>query len=117
MPNEAEWPFGEREDPTKGLLVRFDERHDIAWPIGPTSGNPRRNFTPATLRKEVETCGMCHAQVSADRGSAPILGPVESRVLGAGPQIGYSFLLKYAGIPEFESLFRVGQQGPARGLE
>jgi hypothetical protein len=30
-------------------------------------------------------------QVSADRGSAPILGPIESRVLGVGPQLGYLF--------------------------
>jgi hypothetical protein len=33
--------------------------------------------------------GYVYDQVSADRGSAPILGPVESRVLGAGPQLGY----------------------------
>jgi len=30
-------------------------------------------------------------QLSADRGSAPILGPIESRVFGVGPQIGYLF--------------------------
>jgi hypothetical protein len=35
--------------------------------------------------------GYLYGQVSADRGSAPVLGPVESRVLGAGPQIGYLF--------------------------
>ena len=29
------WPFGKREDPSKGLLVRFDERRDVAWPIDP----------------------------------------------------------------------------------
>jgi hypothetical protein len=35
--------------------------------------------------------GYIYDQVSPDRGSAPILGPVESRVAGVGPQIGYLF--------------------------
>jgi predicted CXXCH cytochrome family protein len=56
------WPFGRREDSTKGLLVRFDERRDVAWPIDPQSGNGRRSVAPTTLRKEVETCGLCHAR-------------------------------------------------------
>jgi hypothetical protein len=37
--------------------------------------------------------GYIYDQVSADRGSAPILGPFESRVAGIGPQIGYLFPL------------------------
>lgn len=56
------WPFGKREDPGKGLLVRFDERRGIAWPIDAQTGNARRSAAPATLRKEVETCGLCHAR-------------------------------------------------------
>jgi predicted CXXCH cytochrome family protein len=56
------WPFGKIEDLRKGLLVQFDERRDIVWPINPTTGNAVRNFTPVTLRKEVETCGLCHAR-------------------------------------------------------
>jgi predicted CXXCH cytochrome family protein len=56
------WPFGKNEDPTKGLLVRFDERSDIAWFPDPRTANPRRGVAPATLRKEVETCGLCHAR-------------------------------------------------------
>jgi predicted CXXCH cytochrome family protein len=56
------WPFGRSEDPRKGLLVRFDERRDVVWPIDPGTGNARRNFTPALVRKEVETCGLCHAR-------------------------------------------------------
>jgi predicted CXXCH cytochrome family protein len=56
------WPFGKREDPRKGLLVRFDERRDITWAIDPTTGNARRSFPPALVRKEVETCGLCHAR-------------------------------------------------------
>jgi len=58
---ESWWPFGKSEDPSKGLLVRFDERRDVVWPINPGTGNAARNFTPALVRKEVETCGLCHA--------------------------------------------------------
>lgn len=56
------WPFGKREDPSKGLPVSFDERRDVTWPIDPQSGNGRRSVAPAILRKEVETCGLCHAR-------------------------------------------------------
>src|SRR5499426_751407 len=56
------WPFGRTEDPTKGLTVRFDERDNIAWPIDPRTGNGQRRIAPAVLRKEVETCGLCHAR-------------------------------------------------------
>jgi hypothetical protein len=35
--------------------------------------------------------GYVYDQVSPDRGSAPILGPIESRVFGVGPQLGYLF--------------------------
>jgi hypothetical protein len=56
------WPFSKREDPDKGLLVRFDERIGVAWPRDPDSGEPQRSVVPAVLRKEVETCGLCHAR-------------------------------------------------------
>ena len=56
------WPFGTREDSSKGLLVRFDERRGVAWPIDLQTGTARRSVAPATLRKEVETCGLCHAR-------------------------------------------------------
>ncbi|WP_181770215.1 tetratricopeptide repeat protein [Bradyrhizobium sp. UNPF46] len=56
------WPFGKREDSSKGLLVRFDERLSATWPIDPQSGNAKRSAAPAALRKEVETCGLCHAR-------------------------------------------------------
>ncbi len=58
------WPFGKREDRTQGLRVRFDERQDISWPIDPRTGNATRRIAPATLRKEVETCGLCHSRSS-----------------------------------------------------
>ena len=56
------WPFGKREDLNKGLLVRFDERRDVTWPVDPQTGTARRSAAPVTLRKEVETCGLCHAR-------------------------------------------------------
>src|SRR3954465_13316776 len=56
------WPFGKSDDPRKGLLVRFDEREGVVWPINPDTGNARRSVAPALVRKEVETCGLCHAR-------------------------------------------------------
>ena len=56
------WPFGKPEDRTKGLLTRFDERDGITWLPDPRTGKPQRRIGPATLRKEVETCGLCHAR-------------------------------------------------------
>jgi predicted CXXCH cytochrome family protein len=56
------WPFGKDDDPKKGLIVSFDERRDIVWRIDRTTDNAKRNFTPPLLRKEVETCGLCHAR-------------------------------------------------------
>jgi predicted CXXCH cytochrome family protein len=59
------WPSGKTEDPAKGLAVHFGERRDITWPIDPRTGNATRSIAPATLRKEVETCGLCHARRGA----------------------------------------------------
>jgi predicted CXXCH cytochrome family protein len=59
------WPFGKDQDPKKGLLTRLDERRDVVWRRDPRTGNAQRNFTPALLRKEVETCGRCHARRGA----------------------------------------------------
>ena len=46
----------------KGLVVTFDERADVSWPIDPVTHLPKRSRDPALLRKEVETCGLCHAR-------------------------------------------------------
>jgi predicted CXXCH cytochrome family protein len=59
---QSRWPFGKSEDPKMGLLVRFDERRDIVWRRDPSSGKAQRSFMPPPLRKEVETCGLCHAR-------------------------------------------------------
>jgi predicted CXXCH cytochrome family protein len=56
------WPFKRGDDPSKGLSVSFDERHDITWPIDSRTGNATRRIAPARLRREVETCGLCHAR-------------------------------------------------------
>jgi tetratricopeptide (TPR) repeat protein len=56
------WPFAKPEDSTKGLMVQFDERKGIVWRHDPATGNSQRNFAPSLVRKEVETCGLCHAR-------------------------------------------------------
>jgi len=58
---EGWWPFGSHRDPAKGLLVRFDEREGALWKINEETGNAARGAA-AALRKEVETCGLCHAR-------------------------------------------------------
>ncbi|TSD82822.1 tetratricopeptide repeat protein, partial [Mycobacterium sp. KBS0706] len=59
------WPFGKHEDPSMGLLVRFDERSGANWHHDPATGSPERGAAPQILRKEVETCGLCHARRGA----------------------------------------------------
>jgi predicted CXXCH cytochrome family protein len=56
------WPFGKTEDRTKGLAVQFDERNGTTWTQNEKTGMPQRNGMPLGLRKEVETCGLCHAR-------------------------------------------------------
>ena len=56
------WPFAKQDDKSKGLAVLFDERSGISWRTDPRTGKPQRTITPAVLRKEVETCGLCHAR-------------------------------------------------------
>jgi predicted CXXCH cytochrome family protein len=56
------WPFGKTEDPTKGLAVQFDERSGTTWTPNAKTGLPQRNGMPLGIRKEVETCGLCHAR-------------------------------------------------------
>jgi predicted CXXCH cytochrome family protein len=56
------WPFGKHDNVSKGLLVRFDERHAGTWSIDPQTGSAQRSVAPVILREEVETCGLCHAR-------------------------------------------------------
>ncbi|HXY05516.1 MAG TPA: tetratricopeptide repeat protein [Burkholderiaceae bacterium] len=59
------WPWNKKDDPSRGLLVKFDERRDIAWLANAATGHPARSRTPETLRKEVEACGRCHSRRAA----------------------------------------------------
>jgi predicted CXXCH cytochrome family protein len=56
------WPFGKDNDPLKGLVVFLNERDGVTWQTDPKTGNPQRSTAPATIRREVETCGLCHAR-------------------------------------------------------
>jgi hypothetical protein len=56
------WPFGKADDRDMGLLVRFSEREGVTWHRDPVTSQPERSVAPAVLRKEVETCGLCHAR-------------------------------------------------------
>jgi predicted CXXCH cytochrome family protein len=51
-----------KTDPDKGLVVRFDERTGVTWAHDAKTNQPQRSAAPAQLRKEVETCGLCHAR-------------------------------------------------------
>jgi len=56
------WPTKRQDDRTKGLLVQFDERAGTTWTQNEKTGMPQRSGMPLGLRKEVETCGLCHAR-------------------------------------------------------
>jgi hypothetical protein len=61
--HQQSWsPFGKSDDPVKGLAVFLNERNGITWLPDPRTGNPQRSIPPAIVRKEVETCGLCHAR-------------------------------------------------------
>jgi predicted CXXCH cytochrome family protein len=57
----AWWPSS-GGDKDKALLVRFDERAGVTWGHDVKTGAPVRSASPAEVRKEVETCGLCHAR-------------------------------------------------------
>jgi predicted CXXCH cytochrome family protein len=57
-----EWSPFAKEDTSKGLLARFDERTGVTWARDAGTGQPKRSSRPAHLRKEVEMCGRCHAR-------------------------------------------------------
>jgi predicted CXXCH cytochrome family protein len=52
---------GSSSQEDKGLLVDFEARGAVQWPIDPETGNARR--VPAGSRHaELETCAMCHSR-------------------------------------------------------
>jgi predicted CXXCH cytochrome family protein len=61
--DQQSWsPLRKNDDPLKGLVALLNERNGITWLPDPRTGNPQRKIPPAMLRKEVETCGLCHAR-------------------------------------------------------
>ena len=60
------WPFGKSDDPRKGLLVRFDERDGVVWPIDPNTGNARRNVTPAAACARRSRPAACVTRAAAN---------------------------------------------------
>ena len=46
----------------KGCWHGLTSATDITWLPDPQTGKPQRRIGPAILRKEVETCGLCHAR-------------------------------------------------------
>ena len=56
------WPFARDKHPLKGLVVFLNERDGVTWKPDPKTGNPQRSVAPAVTRREVETCGLCHAR-------------------------------------------------------
>ena len=85
-------------DPTKGQEFSFvtgltynltnqstDYQNGIDWHL---DWGTSKFLTKQFL---VGAVGYFYDQLTADRGSAPILGPIESRVIGVGPQLGFIF--------------------------
>jgi predicted CXXCH cytochrome family protein len=56
------WPFAKNNDPLKGLAVFLNERDHVTWQADLQTGHPQRSIAPAAIRREVETCGLCHAR-------------------------------------------------------
>lgn len=57
------WAKGDKPDePVKGLMVKFDERTGVEWTTDPATAKPKRSRPAALLRKEFETCGLCHSR-------------------------------------------------------
>jgi predicted CXXCH cytochrome family protein len=48
--------------PANDLTVKFDERTGVTWSAEAGTLKPLRSAPAAALRKEVETCGRCHAR-------------------------------------------------------
>ncbi|WP_408918136.1 tetratricopeptide repeat protein [Bradyrhizobium arachidis] len=59
--SQRSW-FGKDDDPRKGLAVLLNERDGVAWHPDPKTGNPQHSIAAALPRREVETCGLCHAR-------------------------------------------------------
>jgi len=54
-------------DADRGLVVTFDERHGVRWPMNVETGNAARS-QPRQSSVEIETCARCHARRSPISG-------------------------------------------------
>ncbi len=59
--NKGAWFSSEKAD--KGLIVGFNERMGVEWPIDAKTGIAKRNKTKTTNR-EIEVCARCHSRRS-----------------------------------------------------
>lgn len=50
-----------KDDGSKGLTVRFDQRRDAVWTFDETSGNAVRS-QPRETEREIAVCAQCHAR-------------------------------------------------------
>lgn len=55
---------GDPRDMRKGLLISFDERRGVRWPMDPATGNATRSIPPTAARPEVQACARCHSHRS-----------------------------------------------------
>ncbi len=60
-PKQATGGQGAARPGEMGLVVEFDEREGVTWPIDPATGIGVRS-SPRRTDKEIETCGLCHAR-------------------------------------------------------
>jgi predicted CXXCH cytochrome family protein len=64
VPSNPHFPNGQkvhRNDSTKGLTVRLDERRGITWNRNTATGNAVRS-QPRASEREIEMCAQCHAR-------------------------------------------------------
>ncbi len=56
-------PANRQSDGSKGLTIDLDERAGVRWIPNEATGNPVRS-APRSTRREIDTCGVCHARRS-----------------------------------------------------
>jgi tetratricopeptide (TPR) repeat protein len=80
----------------KGLIVGFNERANANWTRAEGAPSPHRAAPPAALRKEVETCGLCHARAAElkedwipghDLSESHLVTPIERQLYTADGQM------------------------------
>jgi len=69
-----------RTDPSKGLVIRLDERRGVTWTRDAQTGQPRRNgplTTPHELAaRELDVCARCHSRRSQFTDAVTAADPI-----------------------------------------